>query len=225
MKRMTTLLGSLVAAAMLLAGLMLAATPDVGAHTPGESYTHDSVIATDCSNIPGWSTIGTSGGSFICRPTGYVPLGNAPAECATVGFGARMVQGVCSFSADERPCGTVLFTRYYGVPTSGGLCVWGVLHVPDVVPAATNTGLPYATQICVEDDLVQKHAQGLSVGARFFHDSVEYEIVTGGTFCSFNCAGGYDINCDGKLGDFCAIELDLSKVSDVATCLDSSAFA
>ena len=49
-----------------------------------------------------------------------------------------------------------------------------------------------------------------------------YVVATGGD-CTFGCVDGFDANCDGKLGDYCASELDRHRAADVATCLQALA--
>lgn len=99
-----------------------------------------------------------------------------------------------------------------------GDCEMNLVRINECLAA-----LRLATPVCIESALVQTHpnAAKLSVGSRFLGgaDAIEYEIITGGSFCSFNCLNGFDINCDGVIGDFCPIELDLRKVADVGTCL------
>jgi hypothetical protein len=63
-------------------------------------------------------------------------------------------------------------------------------------------------------------AASLRVGNTFRgSDGVRYLVVTGEASCSFNCDMGADANCDNVLGDYCPVELDLSKVRDVGVCL------
>jgi hypothetical protein len=83
------------------------------------------------------------------------------------------------------------------------------------IPAS---GIP----ICIESTFVQTDpaAGDLGVGDRFTgSDNITYLIATGAPSCTLNCVDGFDINCDGILGDFCPVELDLNRVAAVAECL------
>ena len=53
-------------------------------------------------------------------------------------------------------------------------------------------------------------------------DQIEYSS-TGAPTCTFNCLDGFDINCDGKIGDFCPVELDRELVDNVQACRDANA--
>ena len=77
-----------------------------------------------------------------------------------------------------------------------------------------------AVPVCSEHERVQSDPALASagVGTEFRDNGVLYQIATGAG-CSFNCVDGFDINCDGKLGDVCPAELNLNRVADVATCL------
>ena len=75
-------------------------------------------------------------------------------------------------------------------------------------------------RVCSEHERVQSDPALASagVGTEYRDNGVLYQISTGAG-CSFNCVDGFDINCDGKLGDICPPELNLNRVADVATCL------
>ena len=74
---------------------------------------------------------------------------------------------------------------------------------------------------CIESDLVQKHsgARRKSVGDSFTRKGLTYLIVSGSPTCQFDCFEGFDMNCDGKLGDFCSSEHDRSSVLGIRNCL------
>lgn len=77
------------------------------------------------------------------------------------------------------------------------------------------------TALCIENDLVQANAQGQRVGNVFTGPPDRILIATGAPSCSYNCLDGFDVNCDGKIGDFCPVELDREAVADVQPCLDA----
>lgn len=77
--------------------------------------------------------------------------------------------------------------------------------------------------VCVEHAAVQDNADAatLAVGDGFYGaDGVLYRIVTGeANGCSFGCVGGWDANCDGRIGDFCRSEYDRFTVFGVWQCM------
>lgn len=77
--------------------------------------------------------------------------------------------------------------------------------------------------ICIESRLVQNHpdADSLAAGSQITskYNKKSYLIITGGPTCTFNCVNGFDINCDGKLGDFCPVEFDRNTVRGAGQCL------
>ena len=85
------------------------------------------------------------------------------------------------------------------------------------------------TPVCIESALVQSDpaAASLGVGNNFTgtDDNVFYRIISGAPTCSFNCLDGFDANCDGKLGDVCPVELNLSSVKGAKACLELHAAA
>ena len=100
------------------------------------------------------------------------------------------------------------------------LCVQTANAAAQTAASAGATGTP----ACIESTLVQtdKAAAGLAVNGEFTgtDDDVRYMILSGAPTCKFNCSQGHDINCDGKRGDYCPIELNLNRVKDVGTCLE-----
>jgi len=77
---------------------------------------------------------------------------------------------------------------------------------------------------CIASDTVQGDPAAATMGVGNVYEGTDgsrHLITTGGPACSFNCAHGFDINCDGIRGDFCDAGLDLSRVSDVGICLAS----
>lgn len=229
MRNSIKLIGILMAALSMLLTAAVISTPDAEAHAVGGTFTHSQSQGFDVLTCPSGTTQNGPVVEFFgrptisCAPNGYSPVGT-DAELCSEAPGARQVEGICSYDRAV-VCGTRAgFT--YSTPT--GLCVRPVLILDSELAAhrdekrAENLVLDLVTLICIEDDRVQENAQGKLLGERFFSDGVEYEIVTGGTFCSFNCAGGFDANCDGKLGDYCPVEYDLSKVTGVGLCLEAT---
>lgn len=233
MRNSIKIIGILMAALSMLLTATVVSTPDAEAHAVGGSFTHaQSMFGTTCpsGSTPSGPIIEQFGRPVIsCAPDGYTPVGT-DAELCSEAPGARQVEGVCSYDRAVS-CGTRGGFTY---PVASGLCVRPTLiliseldaHLAEkAAEAAKNNPLILGTQICIEDERVQENAQGLKVGNRFLSDGVSYEIVTGGSYCSFNCENGYDVNCDGKLGDFCPAEYDLSKVTDVGLCLSETTAA
>ena len=224
MRNSIKLIGILMAALSMMLTATVLSAPDAEAHAVGGAFTHSqTALGTTCES--GYTQDGPTsefGGRTVisCRPDGYSPVGT-DAELCSEAPGARQVEGICSYDRAVT-CGERAGFNYR---TPSGLCVRPVLILDSELAAHQAEKVPAqaASLICIEDERVQEHAQGTKVGDRFFDDYVEWEIVTGGTFCSFNCFDGYDANCDGKLGDFCPVEYDLSKVTDVGLCLERTA--
>lgn len=78
------------------------------------------------------------------------------------------------------------------------------------------------TALCIEDDYVQATAQGARVGSVVTGPAGRVVIATGAPSCTFNCLDGFDLNCDGTIGDFCPVELDRTLVENVQPCLDAA---
>lgn len=89
----------------------------------------------------------------------------------------------------------------------------------DADAQSTNNGT-----VCIESNFVQNHpkAATMAVGSQITtaNGANSYLIITGGPTCTFNCVGGFDIDCDGKLGDFCPVEFDRNSVRGAGQCLD-----
>ena len=79
------------------------------------------------------------------------------------------------------------------------------------------------TALCLEDEYVQANAAGHRVGDVVTGGPDRVLIATGAPSCQYNCIDGFDINCDGVIGDFCAPELDRELVDNVQLCLATSA--
>jgi len=231
MRNSIKIIGVLAAAMSMLLTATMLSSPDAEAHAADGVFTHAQTV--ERSTCPSGFTQSGPASEFFgrrlisCAPNGYSPVGT-DAELCSEAPGARQVEGVCSYDA-----AVVCNSRAgFNYPVPSGLCVRPTL-VTDAELAAhlaekkalEGKALDLATLICIEDDRVQENAAGMAVGDRFFSDNVQWEIVTGGSFCSFNCAGGYDANCDGKLGDFCPVEYDLSRVADVGLCLGAKTAA
>ncbi len=224
MRNVVKVIGVTMAVLSMLLGAAVLTSPKAEAHAVGGSFTHDTIErGTSCPS--GFSSLGTSvifGQSYTgCHPNGYSPVGT-DAELCSEAPGAIQVEGVCTYDR-ARECGERPDFHYQ---TPSGLCVRPTLILDSELAehlaekkALEPKSLDLATLVCIEDDRVQANAQGLAIGDRFNNENVTYEIVTGGSFCSFNCSGGFDVNCDGKLGDFCAAEYDLTRVADVGLCL------
>lgn len=84
-----------------------------------------------------------------------------------------------------------------------------------------NRGGRATTPVCIETDLVQAQNPSLKTSNIFRDNDTVYLIISSGPTCEFNCYNGWDINCDGKLGDFCPSGLNLNLVGDVGKCLAS----
>ena len=101
---------------------------------------------------------------------------------------------------------------------NGGAVCLGPVYGPGGHRGLVN----YAQPVCIEDALVQDNTTliDLRVGDRFSDSSGRlFEITTGTPHCTFNCEMGHDINCDGVLGDYCAVEYDRESVGGVGRCL------
>ena len=96
---------------------------------------------------------------------------------------------------------------------------------PSTAEAQPGSGLIFATVVtCIESDTVQDDpaAATMRVGNVYEgNDGTRHLITTGAPLCSFNCAMGFDLNCDGIRGDYCPAGLNLHTVAGVAACLAS----
>lgn len=212
----------LVTISMVLT-LTVFSTPEASAHT-AEKFTHDAVtrLGGSCPDdfVPNGLSNEIFGTTYIgCTPEDdYVPVGDDEELCAEAGR-TFITEGHCTFDR-SRPCDT---RPDFTTPISGGQCLRVVLVQAEF--AHDDHGVARSvTPVCVETQLVQDNAAGQSVGAQFGIDGRDYLITTGGN-CSFNCVQGWDINCDGKLGDFCPSEYDLTKVGEVGLCMADKGIA
>jgi len=98
-----------------------------------------------------------------------------------------------------------------------------VMAAPATSDAQLGSDTIFGTDVvCIGGATVQGDpaAASMSVGNVYEGtDGSRHLITTGAPLCSFNCADGFDANCDGVRGDYCPPGLDLSRVSDVGTCL------
>lgn len=114
--------------------------------------------------------------------------------------------------------------------TVGLALLLSVLMVsPSTAEAQPGSGVIFGTDTaCIESDTVQGDEAAVSMGVGNVYEGTDgsrHIIVTGHASCSFNCAMGFDANCDGVRGDYCRAGLDLSRVIDVGTCLAEMAAA
>lgn len=77
-----------------------------------------------------------------------------------------------------------------------------------------------ATPICINDEKVLNDPllQDSALGQRYFDSGVLYVLISGDA-CGFDCVSGFDVNCDGELGDYCPSETPRTTVSGVKECL------
>jgi|GEM_PF-2498574 len=188
--------------------------PDAEAHGAGD-FTHQQLFfGTVCPS--GMSPTGTQLFSGIdainCEFPGYGPVGNSPDLCAQAG-GVIGAGDWCTFDA-PRPCGDRLD---YATPVGDGMCVRPVLVLLSLGLAAGELRAA-AVPACINSALAQDNGFGLSVGGNFTADGVTY-VVTTGEVCGFDCVKGWDMNCDGKFGDFCPSEFDRKNVFDAGRCM------
>jgi len=208
----------ILAACALLMSMTVLGAPDASAH--GGKFDHDDARfaegGCDDDTVPNGRTGVLFGREIIgCTPAGdYVPVGDDQELCDEAA--GIMTEGYCTFDR-ARPCGD---RPDFITPISNGMC----LRVALVLAEFAHTDHVQArsvSPVCVESDFVQNNAFSESVGAQFGVDGRDYLIVSGNSSCTFNCVDGWDINCDGKLGDFCASEYDLTKVAGVGGCLEA----
>jgi len=209
-RKLTYLVTLIVAASMALAVAVLAASP-VQAHD-GKFEHADAFQGNVCP--PGYSSTGLQLGNQIgCMLDGYSPVGSNVALCDEAEFGV-LYFGTCTFDL-PRPCATnVLYTFEIG----NGDCLRPALVLDQFVAPAGGINR-FLRPVCVEDDIVQTYAMSQSVGDRFNNgQGFDFLIMTGRS-CTFNCIHGWDINCDGKIGDFCNADYDRNTVAGLSMCL------
>lgn len=198
---------------LAMAGLVLVAAP-AEAHGPTETYSHDVYVAPGAACPTGYTANGkvTTLGNG-CRPDGYVPVTDV-AECNSLPFGgwdAATAACVIDFNMScLRPDATVM--------SAAGTChrIW-----LESGATAGGANLRTLTPVCIESDKLQDGSayDSLNVGSTFFADGKTYVVTTGAPLCNFGCEDGFDANCDGRLGDFCRVELSRTTVGDVGKCL------
>lgn len=161
------------------------------------------------------SPVAVAPGSTNCPPE--VNVSSAQLACSDPNFASG------TFSLTPGPHSIVLNITSNFV--SGGLLY-------QVVPAGTascGTGGAgawiSATAFCIESDAVQSNPNlQNNHGGDLFPLSPNHLglISTGPPTCAYNCVDGFDLNCDGKLGDYCPTELDRNLVKNVVPCLEAA---
>lgn len=203
--------GALVVSLFLAVGVMASPTADAQPAYEGLQW------APAGQSCPaGFTQVSSNAVVKWCHPDGYSRVITSQAECASTGVTDSTLP--CWWNAYGLGAGdTCLAPGAERIFQGARVCAGQVFGLGGV------SGISEQLQpVCIEDDLVQNNpaAAGLSVGDTFIGDkSVQYLIHTGGPSCSFNCHAGFDVNCDGKLGDYCSVELDRKKVKDAGICL------
>lgn len=179
---------------------------------PGQTtYCH---VARKCA--AGTSPVGVT----TCRPTGHRPI-DSQADCNAQPAGLWLAGARrCAKSLISTPTGPNNIC-YFGMPVNNSgqqLCVQMYTILGGNLQSQT-----VGVAVCIESNFVQNDPAAADgrVGTTFTSssDGHEYIIHNGKPTCSFNCSNGFDINCDGKLGDFCPVELDPDTVKGAGKCL------
>lgn len=86
---------------------------------------------------------------------------------------------------------------------------------------ATAASVDFQIPTCINSAMVQNDPAlaALSLGVPYRDSAGTSRILISGQECNFDCADGFDINCDGKIGDFCDSSFDLDTVHGVGQCL------
>lgn len=75
--------------------------------------------------------------------------------------------------------------------------------------------------VCIESDMIQtlENAAHMRVNGELTADAYVTYFIQSGAGCTFNCEMGFDVNCDGKLGDYCPVEIDRDSVTGAGECI------
>lgn len=236
-------LATALMALLLVASFLVAGQTDAGAADEPDVDFHRPILARSCSD------------DYIAYPTGIKLVEDPTRQlwnCVGKHWTRITTLEICTFYAEYRGFSRVPWdeeTSTCVVSTTGGTtrpCLppyaarpWILTSTGDVIntcliplyysgtffaPAPADAMQP----ICIEDPRVlgNEALQSLSPGSTFTgSDGLEYLIHTGAPTCQFNCAGGFDANCDGTFGDYCSSEIDTSTVGGVKACIESLAEA
>jgi len=87
---------------------------------------------------------------------------------------------------------------------------------------ATSAFIEYRVPTCINSTLVQNDPAlaATALGYPFRDSGGVQRVLVSGESCNFDCSGGFDINCDGELGDFCNSDFDRTTVRGVGQCLE-----
>lgn len=92
-----------------------------------------------------------------------------------------------------------------------------------ITGGATSASIQAAIPTCANSPLVQADDSlaTATIGSSFRDSAGILRLLIVGQACGFGCSGGFDVNCDGKIGDFCNSDFDLTVVSGVGKCVDA----
>lgn len=240
MHRTRPIVLALAAVTALILSLGVAIQPaDAQGTTTTPQYNGDRVVIPPALCPTGTLDIGTVGGPTpgrICRPAGFTPIVGTTA-CLAAGnslgpdYGFSPTTQHCYFTGNPAApgfdCSPLDRANDLVQLRSGTMLTFDGCLFP-ILAAGGSGGVGAGTPACIESSTVQDDpaAAGLQVGNSFTgKDGVRYLIHTGGPTCKFNCESGFDINCDGKIGDICPGDFDRYKVEDARTCLSLLAAA
>lgn len=167
-----------------------------------------------------------------CQQHGFSPIQSEPSCLASPGgvwFGVAGGAGTCAiggWSAPPSPasgadCQAPFVFGFGTAPGAPGPANWCLIQLYSNEGGAliTSAGAP----VCIESQFVMDYAGDGQVGTQFEAGGQRYLIHYGPPTCKVNCEDGFDFNCDGKLGDYCPVELDLNTVAGVKACIDAMA--
>lgn len=99
-----------------------------------------------------------------------------------------------------------------GLATHGASCI---------VPLRTRHAGNIYKPICIEDSMLQGDAAfaDLRINSEIQNDASTAYFIQSGAGCTFDCADGFDANCDGKFGDYCRVEIDRKSVAGAGQCI------
>jgi len=95
--------------------------------------------------------------------------------------------------------------------------------IDDAITGDATAGLIFAAiPTCITSPSVQSDSSlgAATVGTPYTDSAGVRRVLTTGAACGFYCEGGFDINCDGVLDDFCPAEFDANTVAGAGRCLE-----